>query len=106
MITKEQFINWLKEKNFYDQWMEAYQLDNELYNDNVALDDFLKKCNPISWFYNGITSVVLLCDRPDPSSELSARIKLWREANMSGFGDRDEEWMNYVRNTEGFPPAA
>lgn len=43
-ITKETFIQFLKDNNFYDAWMEGYTIDNEIYNDNVPLNRFLEKC--------------------------------------------------------------
>ena len=39
--TKDVFFKFLKENNFYDAWIEGFNLDNEIYDDDVPLDEFL-----------------------------------------------------------------
>lgn len=99
-ITKETFIQSLKDNNFYDAWMEGYTIDNEIYNDNVPLDWFLEKCPKDTWLYYGISALATETEWPVGFEALKARHSLWRKAHLSDYIDLDEKWTDFVHKNE------
>lgn len=57
---KETFIQFLKNNNFYEGWMEGYKLDNEIFEDVVPLEEFFKKVEDRLWLYSGPQAMALL----------------------------------------------
>ena len=46
-IDSEIFIQFLKDNDFYDAWMEGYNLDNEIYDDAIPLEEFFGTTHPL-----------------------------------------------------------
>ena len=46
---KETFIQFLKDNNFYEGWMEGYKIDNEVFEDVVPLKEFFRKVQDRLW---------------------------------------------------------
>lgn len=99
-MDKQILINWLKEHDFYNQWIEAYNLDNEIYNDVVPLEDFLGRIRIGSWFHTGIESIVFSAIRPEVDKELLDKINDWRKENLFKFNHLDEEWIEYAQTVK------
>lgn len=98
-VTKEMFIDFLKENNFYEAWFEGYNIDNEIWNDNVPFDKFINKGSAINWFYSGVTELALVFNRPKEESDLQRRYDEWRKNNLNTFLSLDKKWMQFVSNT-------
>lgn len=100
-ITKEIFFDFLQKHNFYDGWIEGYNLDNELYADIIPLDEYFKNTPIIIWLYNGPS---VMATHPvwadDASQELKDKWQAWRDKYMSLYMDTDELWMNFVNNID------
>ena len=78
--------------------MEAYDIDNHLYDDNVPLNDFFNNCPEHLWFYGGIMELAFApkneCNIEKDS--LLKKHKLWREKYLDKMMELDEKWMNYI----------
>lgn len=97
MIDKETFIQFLRDNNFYDAWMEGYDLDNELYDDEVPLDEFLSHCNTNVWLYYGISALAWeLKEDGNIPEDLLKRFKEWRSKHLADYIDLDQKWMDFV----------
>lgn len=111
-MTRESFIEWLKEKDFYDAWIEGYNLDNDLYNDAVPLDKFFKDISDYNWFYTGISALAMNPDsgwdevlkeakkigEHEKWKDIQNRWTRWRESNLSSLEELDKEWIKICKD--------
>lgn len=98
-ITKEIFLDFLKENNFYDAWMEGYKLDNEIADDNVPLDHFFENCQQITWLYHGPGILAWIPQWPEGfNPDLIRRHSEWRKKYQGQYMDLDEKWMDFVNS--------
>lgn len=98
-ITKEIFFKFLKDNNFYDEWIEAYNLDNEIYGDEVPLEKFFEKAeDKAMWFYYGIGELAYHPRETTDESLFDLRNRWidWRKKNNSKCMELDEKWMDFV----------
>ena len=101
-ITKDVFFKFLKDNNFYDAWIEGFNLDNEIYDDDVPLDEFLNDCETRIWLYSGPGILSRIPQwTEDFNPELIRRHTEWREKYMSQYMDLDEKWMAFVNKIMG-----
>ena len=99
-ITKDIFFRFLKENNFYDAWIEGYNIDNEVYNHVVSLDEFFAEgyISPHLWLYSGPGALAMLSYlRTDASDDLKKRYHEWREKFLTQNSELDEKWIDDVR---------
>lgn len=101
-IDKDIFIQFLKDNDFYDAWMEGYILDNEIYDDTVILEEFFRTIDPLTWLYSGPAAMAMLLFRPEDKENdengMVNRYFRWRDKHLSDYMRLDEKWMNFVRN--------
>lgn len=95
-VTKEIFIQFLKDNDFYDAWMNAYDLDNELYQEIVSLDKFFENSSPTSWMYYGISAMSFSPNYKDEN--LNNIITDWRKKNLTKWISLDDKWNDFVNN--------
>lgn len=93
-VTKETFFSFLKENDFYEGWMEGYDLDNRIYDDEVPLDDFFDNQLAHLWLYLGIGCLAF--GNVEVDSSLKERWDEWREKYLSVCIDLDDKWMRFV----------
>lgn len=93
---KETFIQFLKDNNFYEGWMEGYKIDNEVFEDVVPLEKFFRKVQDRLWLYSGPQAMALLGNRPEDNGELQKRYDEWREKWLGTYIDLDQKWMDLV----------
>lgn len=85
-ITKEVFFQFLKDNNFYNEWVEGYNLDNEIYQDEVPLDYFFNiSSSKAAWLTHGIGELAFI-----PSEEVikyfsSELIERWKNGENEIF---------------------
>lgn len=98
MITKETFYSFLRDNGFYDPWMEAYKIDNAIFEDDVPLDEFFqnKEINEAGWFYNGIYALAWV---PEPvpglyKSLIWRKHRDWRKKYHTRMTELDDMWIN------------
>lgn len=99
-ITKDVFFQFLKDNDFYEEWLEGYQIDCDLFEDNVPLDEFFERCEKITWLYHGPGICSELINQDYPFKERVERHTKWREKNLSKYMDLDEKWMDFVNENK------
>lgn len=99
-IDSEVFIQFLKDNNFYDAWMEGYNLDNEIYDDHITLEDFFKGNSPYIWLYSGPSAMAMLMFRPEDKEKdengIVNRYFKWRDRYLTNYIRLDKKWMDFV----------
>lgn len=99
-ISKETFIQFLKDNNFYDAWIEGYNLDNEIYDDNIPLEEFFRTIDSLTWLYSGPAAMAMLMFRPEDKEDdkegVVNRYFKWRDKHLSDYMRLDEKWMDFV----------
>ena len=100
-IDSEIFVQFLKDNNFYDAWIEGYNLDNEIYDDIVPLEEFFRTIHPLVWLYSGPAAMAMLSSndiKNNKSSSIAKRYSEWRDKYLSDYIRLDEKWMDFVWN--------
>lgn len=94
---KEFFLQFLNEENFFSQWLEGYELDCEIMDNEVELDEFFDLCETQTWVYNGCSTLALLDYRPNDSRvDVQRKYDAWREKNLDRWMELDDRWISIV----------
>ena len=97
---KEMFLKFLKDENFHDEWMEAYNLDNEMFENDKDLDHFFKYETIEQWVKSVCESIKFLGSEFGvilDFGDCQTRIDNWCNRNLSRVQELDEKWWSVVK---------
>lgn len=95
------FVQFLKDNNFYDGWIEGYNLDNKICGYPASLNEFYEYTDICDWLYSGPLDIALpeysLVKIPESFEE---QCKQWRDKYSNIYYKLGLMWKVYVYKFE------